>query len=303
MMAQPGRRGGTHVLVSSPHACHDYAARLPRYDSGTAARGKDGAMEIESDAGYQAYRERVFDFLWREVEPLMDEVERTGHFPAADRFPKFREHGLWGLIVPEACGGRGLDMRRYLRLLAEMSKVGGIVRVILHVHNTAARAVAAFGTKAQKQRFLPRLAAGENSMTFAITEPNAGRARWRSLHPQRRQALHHQRPFRGPAPGPLPHQARGRARRVHSTGGGPGDAGLRGRAHAGNDGRQRPAPRHPAVPRPALPADEHRPRPRRLAWPQFRLSVSGPRPGRTPKAMGLPSPVSFALSSLRKGAT
>ena len=34
-------------------------------------------MGIESDAGYQAYRERVFDFLWREVEPLMDEVERA----------------------------------------------------------------------------------------------------------------------------------------------------------------------------------------------------------------------------------
>ena len=40
-------------------------------------------MGIESDAGYQAYRERVFDFLWREVEPLMDEVERAGDFPAA----------------------------------------------------------------------------------------------------------------------------------------------------------------------------------------------------------------------------
>ena len=131
-------------------------------------------MRIESDADYQAYRTRVFDFLWREVEPLVDEIERTRYFPAEDLFPKFREHGLWGLIVPEAYGGLGLDMRRYLPLLAEMSKVGGIVRVILHVHNTAARTVAAFGTEAQKERFLPRLATGESSMTFAITEPNAG---------------------------------------------------------------------------------------------------------------------------------
>jgi len=131
-------------------------------------------MRIESDADYQAYRARVFDFLWREVEPLVDGIERTRHFPAEELFPKFREHGLWGLIVPEAYGGLGLDMRRYLPLLAEMSKIGGIVRVILHVHNTAARAVAAFGTEAQKQRFLPRLATGESSMTFAITEPNAG---------------------------------------------------------------------------------------------------------------------------------
>ena len=46
--------------------------------------------------------------------------------------------------------------------------------MLLHVHNTSARAVVAYGTEAQKKALLPALATGEQSLTFAITEPNSG---------------------------------------------------------------------------------------------------------------------------------
>jgi len=59
-------------------------------------------------------------------------------------------------------------------LLAEFSKVAGVVRVLLHVHNTSARAVAAYGSAAQKDALLPALARGDSSLTFALTEPNSG---------------------------------------------------------------------------------------------------------------------------------
>jgi len=122
----------------------------------------------------EAYRRKVFDFLWREVEPLAGEIERSGVFPREDLFPKFREHGLWGLLIPQRYGGRGLTIQQYLPLLAEFSKVAGVVRVLLHVHNTSARAVAAYGSEAQKEALLPALARGDSSLTFAITEPNSG---------------------------------------------------------------------------------------------------------------------------------
>ena len=133
-------------------------------------------MTTETDAtgDYETYRKRVFDFLWREVEPLASEMERTGVFPRETLFPKFREHGLFGAVIPREYGGIALDCARYLPLLAEFSKVSGVVRVLLHVHNTSARAVAAYGTEAQKKALLPALARGEQSLTFAITEPNSG---------------------------------------------------------------------------------------------------------------------------------
>ena len=129
---------------------------------------------IETAGDYEAYRKRVFDFLWREVEPRASEMERTGQFPRETLFPRFREHGLFGAVIPRKYGGIALSCAQYLPLLAEFSKVSGIVRVLLHVHNTSARAVVAYGTEAQKDALLPALARGEQSLTFAITEPNSG---------------------------------------------------------------------------------------------------------------------------------
>ena len=43
---------------------------------------------IETDGDYEAYRKRVFDFLWREVEPRASEMERTGAFPQDALFPQ-----------------------------------------------------------------------------------------------------------------------------------------------------------------------------------------------------------------------
>ena len=101
-------------------------------------------------------------------------MERTGTFPRDALFPQFRDHGLFGAVIPEEYGGIALSCSQYLPLLAEFSKVSGVVRVLLHVHNTSARAVVAYGTETQKRSLLPALATGEQSLTFAITEPNSG---------------------------------------------------------------------------------------------------------------------------------
>ena len=122
----------------------------------------------------ETYRRKLFDFLWREVEPLAGEIERSGIFPQQELFAKFREFGLWGLLIPQRYGGLGLTTQQYLPLLAEFSKVAGVVRVLLHVHNTSARAVVAFGSETQKDALLPALAQGNSSLTFALTEPNSG---------------------------------------------------------------------------------------------------------------------------------
>ncbi|MGH6954010.1 MAG: acyl-CoA dehydrogenase family protein [Alphaproteobacteria bacterium] len=130
-------------------------------------------MENAGSAGYESYKKRLFQFLWREVEPLVDRID-SGAASVEALFERFREHRLWGLVIPEAYGGLGLAVGQYLPILAELAKVGGVIRVVIHVHNTAARALAAFGTEEQKRRWLPALAEGRSSMTFALTEPDSG---------------------------------------------------------------------------------------------------------------------------------
>lgn len=128
---------------------------------------------IETEAQYETYRRLVFDFLWNEVEPLAADLER-GKISVETLFPQFSAHGLFGLIVPREFGGLGFTASQYLPFLAEYSKVSGVVRVLLHVHGTSARAVDHFGTDEQRAALLPKIASGESSLTFAITEPNSG---------------------------------------------------------------------------------------------------------------------------------
>lgn len=128
---------------------------------------------IDTPEQYQAYRREAFDFLWNEVEPLAAAMER-GEVSAESLFPRLAEQGLFGLIVPREFGGLGMSTTQYLPFLAEYSKVSGVVRVLLHVHGTSARAVDHYGTDEQRAALLPAMATGESSMTFAITEPNSG---------------------------------------------------------------------------------------------------------------------------------
>ena len=131
-------------------------------------------MSFKTDKEYLDYRQSVSDFLWKEVDPLVPEMEETNHIPQDVLFPKFREMGLFGLIVPEEYGGMGLTTVQYLPILAELSKVSGAIRGLIHVHLTAARAIAVFGREEQKRELLPKIATGDLSVAFALTEADSG---------------------------------------------------------------------------------------------------------------------------------
>ena len=123
---------------------------------------------------YDSLKSKIFHFLWEEIDPILEEVDNTRHWPHKKYHPKFRELGLWGLMVPEPYGGSGLSVSQYLPILAELAKVGAVPRGIIHVHNTAANAIATYGTEEQKKRYLPKVAAGESSVAFSLTEVHGG---------------------------------------------------------------------------------------------------------------------------------
>ncbi|HPK53538.1 MAG TPA: acyl-CoA dehydrogenase family protein [Smithellaceae bacterium] len=131
-------------------------------------------MGFKTDKDYLAYRRSITDFLRREVEPHVAGMEETSHIPIDVLFPKFRAQGLFGLIIPEEYGGMGLNTVQYLPILAELSKFSGAIRALLHVHLTSARAIVCYGREEQKRELLPKMATGESSLAFCMTEANSG---------------------------------------------------------------------------------------------------------------------------------
>ena len=86
----------------------------------------------------------------------------------------FRENDILGLPFEEAYGGTGTGTLTLLVAVEEISKACATTGLILAVQELGALAIKLAGTEEQKQRWLPRLAAGEPLAAYALTEPGSG---------------------------------------------------------------------------------------------------------------------------------
>jgi alkylation response protein AidB-like acyl-CoA dehydrogenase len=82
--------------------------------------------------------------------------------------------GFLGVNVPEAYGGGGMGITELAIVLEELATAGCPLLMMVVSPAICATIIAAFGTEAQKSRWLTRFATGELKMAFAITEPDAG---------------------------------------------------------------------------------------------------------------------------------
>lgn len=83
--------------------------------------------------------------------------------------------GLYGLQIPTEYGGLGLDAAAFARIVQEIAGRDASLAVTLGAHQSIGlKAILLFGTEDQKRRYLPRLASGEWTAAFALTEPGAG---------------------------------------------------------------------------------------------------------------------------------
>jgi alkylation response protein AidB-like acyl-CoA dehydrogenase len=125
-------------------------------------------------ARYEAFRREIVASIWRDLDPLEDEIEETERIPYAKAFPALRQMGAFALLIPEQHGGLGLTMTQYVPILAEFAKVHGGIRALVHVHNSFAHAVSGLASEEQKAALLPGCAEGAKSVAFALTEPDHG---------------------------------------------------------------------------------------------------------------------------------
>ncbi|MED4534798.1 acyl-CoA dehydrogenase [Metabacillus fastidiosus] len=121
----------------------------------------------------QIIRQMVRGFAEKEVAPFVERME-NGEFPR-EIIKKMGSLGLMGIPISEKYGGAGLDFISYIIAIHEISKVSAALGVILSVHTSVGtNPIYNFGTEEQRQRYIPKLAAGEYLGAFCLTEPGSG---------------------------------------------------------------------------------------------------------------------------------
>ena len=83
--------------------------------------------------------------------------------------------GFLGVLVPEDYGGAGLDYVSYALIVEELNRGDASVGITMWAHNSlCTNHIALFGSPAQKQTYLPRLASGAVLGAWGLTEPGSG---------------------------------------------------------------------------------------------------------------------------------
>jgi alkylation response protein AidB-like acyl-CoA dehydrogenase len=123
---------------------------------------------------YEEFREQIVARLWSDIAPVVEEIEDTEQIPRAKIWPALREMGAFGLLIPEQYGGSGLSVRQYLPIIAELAKVHGGIRAMIHVHNSIGHALYELGDERHRAEVLPGAADGTKSVAFGLTEPDSG---------------------------------------------------------------------------------------------------------------------------------
>ena len=119
-------------------------------------------------------RNRVKQFVAEELDPISMQVEASGEIPQ-EIVEKMRVLGLFGLSIPPDYGGLGLTTLEEIMVYEELTKTNACFRSRIGTSNSIGSMGILFdGTEDQKQKYLPRIASGQWTAAFALTEPDAG---------------------------------------------------------------------------------------------------------------------------------
>lgn len=131
-------------------------------------------MDFTIPENYRMMAETVRKFVERELEPISKQVEEEDRIPE-EIVQKMRELGLFGLSIPEEYGGLGLGTLGECIVYEELSKTNACFRTRIGTNNgIGSQGILIDGTEEQKRKYLPKIASGEWTACFALTEPEAG---------------------------------------------------------------------------------------------------------------------------------
>jgi alkylation response protein AidB-like acyl-CoA dehydrogenase len=131
-------------------------------------------MNFDLPESHREIQRMVRDFCVRYVAPNARQWDEEERFPH-EVIPKLAELGLLGIRIPEEYGGSGLDTLAYAVVIEEIARFDGSLALTVASHNGLGTGhILAFGSEAQKQKYLPRAAKGEWLAAWGLTEPGSG---------------------------------------------------------------------------------------------------------------------------------
>ena len=125
------------------------------------------------DDDQRRLRDLVRQVATERIAPHAAHVDETESYPA-EQLKVLGEQGVLGLWVPESWGGSNLGVLAFCLAVEELARACASTGVIFLVQFAAGYPIAARGTEEQKRRYLPRLASGEITAAFSLSEPGAG---------------------------------------------------------------------------------------------------------------------------------
>ena len=122
----------------------------------------------------QAILRTLRDFCEAEIRPNVMRWDEAQEFPR-EVFRKLGELGFLGVLFPEKYGGAALSYMDYQAIIEEVSCVDPSVALALAAHNSlGSNHIYQFGTEAQRQKYVPKLASGQWLAAWGLTESEAG---------------------------------------------------------------------------------------------------------------------------------
>ena len=131
-------------------------------------------MDFSLSMEQEILRNSVREFAEKEIRPLAKELDEKEEF-SYETMRKMAELGLFGMFVSEKYDGQGMDYVSYIIATEEIARVDGSHAATVAAGNSLGIGpIYYYGNDEQKEKYLPRLCAGETLWGFGLTEPNAG---------------------------------------------------------------------------------------------------------------------------------
>jgi len=131
-------------------------------------------MDFNLTEEHLMIRHAARDFAKTELLPGVIERDEKQEFPN-ELVRKMGELGFMGVMVDPKYGGSGMDAVSYVLIMEELSKIDASASVMVSVNNSlVCYGLEAYGTEEQKQKYLTKLATGEQIGAFCLSEPEAG---------------------------------------------------------------------------------------------------------------------------------
>ncbi len=131
-------------------------------------------MDFNLTEEHLMIRDAARDFAQNELLPGVIERDEKQEFPN-ELVRKMGDLGFMGIMVDPKYGGSGMDSVSYVLIMEELSKIDASASVMVSVNNSlVCYGLEAYGNEEQKQKYLTKLATGEQIGAFCLSEPEAG---------------------------------------------------------------------------------------------------------------------------------